>query len=150
MDRNTEPPSPVTVQHNLEVKMSAEHKAVVQRFYKDVLEGGDLSAVDQIAVQDVVDHTPAPGQGPGAEGVKQFVSGLRRGLSNLQVDVERMVAEGDLIACHITVRGRHTGELFGAPPSGKDVAFRIADMVRLRDGKVIERWGVEDMSGLMA
>jgi len=29
------------------------------------------------------------------------------------------------------------------------VAFRIADMVRFHNGKVVERWGVEDMSGLM-
>ena len=71
-------------------------------------------------------------------------------LRDLQVEVDHMVAEGDLVACHITIRGRHTGELFGVPASQRDIAVRISDMVRFRNGKVIERWGVEDMSGLMS
>ena len=130
--------------------MSTANKAVVTRFYKDVLEGGDLSAVDQIADSKVVDHQPAPGQGSGIEGVKQFVSSVRKGLSNLHTEIEHMVAEGDLVAVHATIRGRHTGELFGMPASGRDIAVRISDMVRFQNGKVIERWGVEDMSGLMS
>ena len=130
--------------------MSADNKAVLRRFYKDVVEGGDMEAIDHIAAESFVDHQPAPGQAPGAEGVKQFVSGVRQGLSHVNVDIEHIVAEGDLLACHVAIRGRHTGELFGMPPSGKDVVIRVSDVVRFKNGTVVERWGVEDMSGLMA
>ena len=129
--------------------MSAENKAILRRFFRQVLEGGDLNAIDLIASANFVDHQPAPGQGPGVEGVKQFVSTLRHGLSNLRVELEHMIAEGDLVASHVTVRGTHTGDLFGMPPSGKDVAFRVSDVVRIQNGKVVERWGVEDMSGVV-
>ena len=130
--------------------MSAENKAVLRRFYKDVLEKGNVSVVDQIAAHNFVDHQPAPGQGPGGEGVKQFVSSVRGGLSDMRVELEHVIAEGDLVASHVTIRGRHTGDLFGIPPSGKDVTVRISDVVRIQNGKVTERWGVEDMSGLIA
>jgi len=130
--------------------MSAENKELLRRFYKKVLEGGDLSIIDGLTTPDFVDHQPAPGQGPGAAGVKQFVTALRTGLSGVRVEIERFVAEDDLVAAHVTVRGKHTGDLMGMPPTGKDVSFRVSDVVRVKNGKVAERWGVEDMSGLMA
>jgi predicted ester cyclase len=37
----------------------------------------------------------------------------------------------------------------GMPPSGKDVMLRVSDLVRIENGKAVERWGVEDMSGLI-
>jgi predicted ester cyclase len=62
--------------------------------------------------------------------------------------VEHLIAEGELVSSVVTLRGKHTGDLMGLPPSGKDVSMRIADVVRVSNGKVVERWGVEDMSGL--
>lgn len=130
--------------------MSVANKQLLERFFKAVLEGGDLSAIDEMVAPGFVDHQPAPGQGSGVEGVKQFVTGVRGGMSNLQVDVEHLIAEGDFVASHVTIRGRHTGDLMGVPPSGKHVTVRISDVVRIQNGKVTERWGVEDMSGLVA
>ena len=57
-------------------------------------------------------------------------------------------AEGDTVVAHVSMRGKHTGELMGMPPSGKDVTMRVSDLVRMENGKAVERWGVEDMSGL--
>jgi predicted ester cyclase len=61
-----------------------------------------------------------------------------------------MVAEGDLVVAHAACRGKHTGDLMGIPPSGKDVVMRVSDLVRIENGKAVERWGVEDMSGVMS
>jgi predicted ester cyclase len=37
----------------------------------------------------------------------------------------------------------------GIPASGQDVIMRVSDLVRIENGKAVERWGVEDMSGLV-
>ena len=103
--------------------------------------------LDGLAMPDFLDHSSGPGQAPGVEGIKQFFTELRAGISDLQVSVEQMVAEGDTVAAHLSIRGRHTGELMGIPPSGKAVVLRVSDIVRLENGKAAERWGVEDMSG---
>jgi len=129
--------------------MSAENKQILRRFYHDVLERGELGALDGMVGPTFVDHQPAPGQGPGVEGVRQFVTALRAGVSGLRVEVEHLLAEGELVVSVVNIRGKHTGDLMGMPPSGKDVTMRIADVVRIQGGKVVERWGVEDMSGLM-
>jgi len=128
--------------------MSAENKQVLRRFYHDVLERGELGALDGMVGPTFVDHQPAPGQGPGVQGVRQFVTAMRAGLTDIQVEVEHLLAEGELVAAVVNLRGKHTGDLMGMPPSGKDVSMRIADVVRIQDGKVVERWGVEDMSGM--
>jgi predicted ester cyclase len=38
----------------------------------------------------------------------------------------------------------------GIAPTGRDVVLRISDIVRMVNGKAVERWGVEDMSGLFS
>jgi predicted ester cyclase len=128
--------------------MSAENKQILRRFFHDVLEKGDLGVLDAMVDRAFVDHQPAPGQGPGVEGVRQFVTAMRAGISGLRVDVEHLIAEGELVSSVVTIRGKHTGDLMGVPPSGQEVTMRIADVVRISNGKVVERWGVEDMSGL--
>jgi predicted ester cyclase len=37
----------------------------------------------------------------------------------------------------------------GAPASGKTVTFRSVDIIRIRDGKAVEHWGVNDNLALM-
>jgi predicted ester cyclase len=129
--------------------MSEQNKSKARQFYSEVMQKGNLAVLDELVAPNFVDHQPAPGQQPGSAGVKQFVSALRNAISGLQVTVEHMIAEGDMVVAHIVWRGKHTGELMGIPPSGKDVVMRVSDLVRIENGKAVERWGVEDMSGLV-
>jgi predicted ester cyclase len=128
--------------------MSDDNKAKMREFYNEVMQEGNFAKLDELIAPAFVDHQPAPGQAPGAEGVKQFVTAMRAAVTGLQVTVEHIVAEGDKVVAHVSMRGKHTGELMGMPPSGKDVTMRVSDLVRMENGKAVERWGVEDMSGL--
>lgn len=129
--------------------MSEGNKTMARRFYSEVMQQGNLAMLDDIVAPNFVDHNPAPEQEPGSAGVKQFVTALRNAFSNLKVTVEHMVAEGDMVVAHVACRGKHTGELMGVPPSGKDVVMRVSDLVRIENGRAVDRWGVEDMSGFM-
>ena len=128
--------------------MSEQNKAKARQFYSEVMQKGNLAMLDELVAPNFVDHQPAPGQMSGSAGVKQFVTSLRSAISGLQVTVEHMIAEGDMVVAHVICRGKHTGELMGIPASGKDVVMRVSDLVRIENGKAVERWGVEDMSGL--
>lgn len=48
-----------------------------------------------------------------------------------------------------TFSGTHESELMGLLPTGRRMAFDIFDLLRIRDGKVVEHWGVYDIAGLM-
>ena len=129
--------------------MSEDNKAKMRQFYEEVVQNGDFAKLDEFAAPNFVDHNPGPGQAPGAEGVKQFFTAMRAAVSDLRVNVEQIIAEGDKVAAHVSISGRHTGELMGIPPSGKDVVMRVSDIVRIENGKAVEHWGVEDMSGFV-
>jgi predicted ester cyclase len=129
--------------------MSEANKTKLRQFYSEVFEKGNLTVLDDLAAAGFTDHQPAPGQEPGLAGVKQFVTAMQNAIGGLQVSVEHMIAEGDFVMAHVVCRGKHTGDLFGIPPSGKDVVMRVSDLVRFQNGKAVERWGVEDMSGMM-
>lgn len=42
------------------------------------------------------------------------------------------------------VRGTHQGELLGLPPTGKQFTAPLIEIVRIANGKAVERWGVAE------
>jgi hypothetical protein len=53
----------------MESEMS-DGSGIMQRFYQEVLVGGNVALVDELIADDFVDHEePFPGQPPGKEGV---------------------------------------------------------------------------------
>jgi predicted ester cyclase len=52
------------------------------------------------------------------------------------------------VAARYTARATHTGELFGAPPSGRTVTITGIEIYRLAGGKITEYWGEANMSEL--
>lgn len=128
--------------------MSEENKAILRRFYEEVFNRGNLAILDELGAPGFIDHNPSPGQAPGIEGVKQMFTAMRAAFPDMRVTVEDMLAEGDKVAAHTSFRATHRGEFMGIGPTGKEVTARVSDIVRFAEGKAVERWGVEDMSGL--
>lgn len=121
--------------------MSVEtNKATVRRFFEDVLPRGDIDQVDALVGVSFVDHNPVPGQPAGAEGIRHVVRGLHGAHTDLHLTIDDLVADGDRVAARWSLRGTHTGPLFGMPPSGDRVENSTLVFVRLEDGKVVERW----------
>ncbi len=129
--------------------MSAEeNKAIVRRAY-DAMNQNNLDALDEMAASDVTDHDAGPGQAPGLEGVKQLFSSLHAAFPDFHMEVEDMIAEGDKVVARISWSGTHQGEFMGIAPTGNRVEVSGIDIVRITDGKVVERWGNFDDLGMM-
>jgi steroid delta-isomerase-like uncharacterized protein len=129
--------------------MTSQPKAIVRNFVEQYQDQRDTRAFAEFLSADVVDHTPMPGTSPGAEGVRQVFQMLWTALPDMHVEVHQMVAEGDIVVTRKSFVGTHSGELFGVPPTGKDVHLDLIDIVRVRDGKIVEHWNIVDSMGLM-
>lgn len=105
---------------------------------------GDLDAFDELVAPDSVDHDPAPGQGPGPEGYKNFFGAMRTAFPDLNVTVETLVADDDQVAFAYTLTGTHQGPFQGHEPTGKSITVRGMQISRFADGKLVERWGSSD------
>lgn len=130
--------------------MSTEaNKAVVRRFYEEVLNQKQLDVTEEVAGADFFSHGFPPGLPPGPAGLKIFIGVFHEAFPDGQLTVDQMIAEGDTVATRLTFRGTQTGEFQGIPPTGKAVTVPALDVARLADGKIVEHWGGPDQFSLL-
>jgi steroid delta-isomerase-like uncharacterized protein len=127
-------------------------KAIARRGYEAMntaCSTGNFDLLDGFIAADIVDHNPAPEQGPGVEGVKQLFAMFRAAFPDLRIVVEDLIAEGDKVTARIVMRGTHTGDFMGIPATGKPMAIEAIDILRIQGGKCVEHWGQYDQMGMM-
>lgn len=129
----------------------SDGSGLMQRFYTEILVGGNLALIDELIRDDFVDHEePLPGQPPGKEGVAFFINAIRSAFPDLKVKTtEPALADGNLEAVHGILTGTHQGDFAGIAPTGRSVEFSGIDIIRVQDGRVAEHWGVTDTLTLM-
>src|SRR5438552_10513018 len=129
-----------------------ENKAIAKRVYSTFTEAirtRNMNLLDQVLTPNGIDHNPAPGQGPGIEGVKQTFAGFSIAFPDLEFAVEDQIAEGDKVVSRVKTQGTHKGEFMGIGPTGKRVTATGIDIVRIANGKVVERWGEFDNMAIL-
>ena len=112
--------------------------------YKAVLEifnSGKYDDLGKYISDNFTDHDPDPGQKPGLAGLKESMGQFHAAFPDLKFTVKDVTSDGDLIWGHINISGTNTGSMMGMPPTGKKIDVNGVDIVKIKDGKAIERWG---------
>jgi len=132
------------------VMTSTRNKQIVEEFVTALFTDGDLTAVDRYLDPDFINHDPPlPGAPDGPEGMRQAAELFRHAFPDWRSDIQRMIAEDDLVAEHFVAHGTHRGSVMGESPTGHDVVLRGVNIFRITDGKIVERWGRLDDLGLL-
>jgi steroid delta-isomerase-like uncharacterized protein len=119
-----------------------ENKAIVRRFFEEVINEGNLDRADEFVTDNYVEHQELPGA-EGREGIgiaKAFLSMMRGAFPDFRFEVEDVIAEGDRVAARVSVSGTHLGEMMGLAPTGKKVKTSGIEVFRLERGKMAEHW----------
>lgn len=125
-------------------------KTIARRFYEEVINKGDMRLAKQLIAADYIEHPRLPGVGSGLEGFKQFIGMVSTAFPDIYVAVEDVITEGDKAAVRLTIDGTHKGIFMGDfAPTGKHVTWTGIDIIRVADGKIIERWNERNLLGLM-
>ena len=124
-------------------------RELVERLHAELFASGDLATLDRFFAPDVVSHNMPPGFPSGIAGVRRFFETFRAAFPDVTVRVDEVVAEGDRAAVATTIEGTHEGELLGLAPTGRRVAVTGIDLVRVRDGRIVEHRGLTDTVGLL-
>jgi steroid delta-isomerase-like uncharacterized protein len=125
------------------------NKDVYRRMVEEVVNTGNLDLVDELFDPAYVDHSAPPGAPGGLEGVKAVFGMFRAGFPDVRFSVDDMVAQGDVVATLVHGEGTHNGTFMGIPPSGKHAKWRSVGFFRVKDGKIVEHWGIPDLLGLL-
>ena len=130
--------------------MSTEdNKAVVRRFYEEVMNQKKRAVLDEVFDLNVVDHFAPPGTPGGLEGARQTLGMFLSAFPDLHFTVEDLIAEGDKVVARATLSGTQQGTFMGIPATGKHVTMTGIEINRFEGGKSVEHWVEMDTLGLM-
>ncbi len=125
------------------------NRALVRCFIEDFWVGGDLSRVEEFLAPEYAEHNLLPGQALGLEGYRQRFMALRAAFPDVRITIDDLLAEADRVMARVSIEGTHLGTFLGQPPSGRVARMAAINVYRIADGKIVERWGVQDLYGLL-
>jgi steroid delta-isomerase-like uncharacterized protein len=120
------------------------------------LSAHDMTAFADLFAGDYVNHQTSAAAPPPPAGKSRkqltvdFFAARLAGMPDLTVSIEAMVAAGDKVAASFVYTGTHSGTYFGVPPTGRKLRFTSCDIFAVRDGKIVEHWGMGDIAGILA
>jgi predicted ester cyclase len=120
-----------------------KNKAVVERAF-DAWDDHDLDAFDEVYAEDVTHRNVDLG---GLEALRRSAGVWFDAFPDLSHTVEAIIAEDDIVVARVRLSGTHEGEseLYGGiDPTGAEVEMLGLFMERIEDGKIVERWVVEN------
>jgi predicted ester cyclase len=119
---------------------------IAQRWVKAVNEI-DLDALRALLDPGFVQHTPGLPPGPATA---VWMQGLvRQAFPDLTVEIEWIMVDGDRVCYRAISRGSHRGMFLGHAPNGRSFEATSLDVLRVVDGRVVERWTEFDTFGML-
>lgn len=113
--------------------MSELNKQVVRRLVDEVMNGGQLAAIDELYAAGL------------AAGARRWITPFQAAFPDVRMEIVELIAEGDRVVGRFRCSGTHLGTWRGHPPTGR--RFDRIDEVyifRIQQGRIARAWGIED------
>ena len=121
--------------------MSEDVRNIVEKYGQTWDVDAPQGIIDEVFAADVVDHNPQPGQTAGIEGVKNIIKLYQAAFPDLDLSSDDIIISGDRAALRWSATGTHEGDQLGVPATHKTVQFTGIDILRIENGRSVERWG---------
>jgi len=121
-----------------------QNKQVVIKFNKEFFEYANTGITKELLAPTFVNHTAPPNAPTDASVMIQFVTGFHKGFSNVSIQIEEVIGEGEKVSLRKTIRATHTGEFMGKAATGKTVEMNVIEIDVLKDGKITDHWSKND------
>lgn len=129
--------------------MMEDLKAKARRTWEEIFPVCDTDALAEVMAEDVIEHGARPGEPQGLQGARRTMLWLARVFAEQRWEIHDVIGEGDMVVLRCTHHGRHVGELMGIAPTHRVVAYDYIHILKFRDGKAAEHWGLRDDLALM-
>ena len=116
--------------------MIEHNKAVIRRLIEEVLNGGQLEVIDELYAPEL------------AGAARRWITPFRASFPDVHMEILELIAEGEKVVGRFTCSATQLGAWLGHAPTGR--RFERVDEVsifRLRDGRIIQVWSLEDSLG---
>jgi len=124
-------------------------KAIVRRNTEEVQGRGNFAVFEELFADDFVDHTTQPGTTPDKAGVRKLYTYMREAFPDFHAEIHWQLVDGDRVTTYKTYHGTHEGPFLGIAPTHRKIHFESVDVMRVRNGKITDHWGVGNLLSLM-
>jgi steroid delta-isomerase-like uncharacterized protein len=118
-----------------------ENERLVRAVFAEVFNGHDLDRIDDYFAEDYAHDGPIS---PGRDFFKAHMRELFDAFPDFGGTLEDVVVGGDKVVSRSVFRGTQERELMGIPANGHSVEYRVIEIFRLEDGRIVEHWQQAD------
>src|SRR5262245_48538976 len=130
------------------------NKAIARRYFSEMVDQRSDKLIEELWTEDCVVHRPEVSP-KGREAFRQAFNRVVGPYSEFKTTIHDLVAENDLVVCHLLHRVVHRGGAWTsrlgahAVVAGQVVTWSSLTMFRIRDGKIAEEWVCRDELGML-
>jgi predicted ester cyclase len=126
---------------------SDENKILVRRYYEEIVNSGKVDKIEDFISPEYVEVYDGKRYAVGIEGARKHILGGHETYQDLQLKIEKQIAEDQWVVTCLTARGIHRGTWMGIKPTGKEVSFTVVNVDKVVDGRIVEHGGAANMLG---
>ena len=132
------------------IDLAKRNKELMKKFERMINTADDELAAELVA-DDAPFYTPAsPEPLYGGKGYLSVVHWMRQGFSDVQWNLNDMVADEEKVAAYWTLTGTHDGEFLGISPTGNQISVSVMNFYYFNaQGKITNDIAAEGMIGIL-
>jgi len=130
-------------------QVASVNKGLVRRFYKEVFVDWNMASVDDVVSPRFISHDWPKGGPAGPQAFRNFYAAIRRAVPDARYEIDDLIGEGDRVVVRWRMLGTHEGDFEGIAPTGRAITLKGIAIYRVQDGRLMERWVVSDLHGLL-
>ena len=121
------------------------NKQIVCNYIREIVNTGNVSEIFKYIHPDYVEVYKNVRHPIGIDGAKKHILGVRNTYPDLNVAIEKQIAENDWVVTQIIARGTHKGEWLGIKPTGLMVEYTGVNIDKISDNLIIEHDGAANL-----
>jgi predicted ester cyclase len=128
--------------------LSGDNVQLYLRF-AEAFNNRNYDELDEVMASDFTDHHPGLVDVTSLDVYKRNLAAVINALK-MKAHPEEVVAADDKVFTRIKLTGKHVGRFLGIPPTGNEVTWYTNELWRIANGKMVERWAVDDLYSLVS
>lgn len=106
--------------------------------WDDIINKGNINAINENSFTKDVVIIAAPENIVGIDAFKAYYQNYLTGFSDITFTINESFGQGDKLVKQWNFKGKHTGDFFGIPATGKSVNLDGVTIAEMQDGKIAQ------------